>query len=89
MKTNPTEFWKLRTSRIWMFRDSLILRRFIEEGDINKAREMYQAIDSEYIVTRRSVPHGIKGKPAEYMVFPNMDKLYLLCKELGFEFEVQ
>lgn len=58
----------------------------LENSNLVEAKKNFPKNSEEkLIVTRRSVPHGIKpGVIAKYMSFPNIDLFIKLCKSLGY-----
>lgn len=59
----------------------------LENRNLQSAIAKFQDKDSaKLVVTRRSVPHGIKpGIAAEYMSFPNVELLQQLCEKLEYK----
>ena len=60
---------------------------FIEKNEIKKAVKIFPNFDDyEYILTRRSMPHGQKvNEAAKYMKFPNLKGFYQVCKLMNFK----
>lgn len=57
----------------------------LEKNNINEAVKKFPTNNDKIIVTRRSIPHGIKpGEAAKYMTFPNINMLYQLCKKIEY-----
>lgn len=57
----------------------------LEKNNINEAVKKFPTNNDKIIVTRRSIPHGIKpGEAAKYMTFPNIYMLYQLCKKIEY-----
>lgn len=58
----------------------------LEHSNLAEAIDKFpKNLEEKLIVTRRSVPHGIRpGENAKYMSFPNIELFFKLCNSLGY-----